>query len=78
MKRFISFLTALSMTLMIFGIYPVSAYDVHIHKVCANLSHKNCTHSENIEYEPFSFDSMSIKSDKNYYLTDDKIGRAHV
>ncbi len=71
MKRFISFLTALSMTLMIFGIYPVSAYDVHIHKVCANLSHKNCTHSENIEYEPFSFDSMSIKSDKNYYLTDD-------
>ncbi len=74
LKRIVSFFTALSMTLMLFGALDISASPGdHAHKPCANSNHAGCSHSE-IEYEPFPSgdDSLNeITSNKNFYLTED-------
>ena len=73
LKKVISFFTALSLTLMLFGALNISALrGGHAHKACANLNHTGCSHSE-IEYEPFPSgdDSLNIiTSNKNFYLTE--------
>lgn len=50
-KKFISLLTALSMTLMLFGMPNIAAFnDGHTHKACGGLAHENCDH-EDIVFE---------------------------
>jgi len=44
--------------------------DSHVHKVCSDLIHDNCTH-EDITFEPFPGDNAHIFRSKNYYLTED-------